>query len=201
MRTVSAQKRNKYLFILGTCITQHYPIKYFWVFLGTLNDFNWTNFLAANEFGQHYLTNSQHLHPTPPPLPFFFHFYGPETSVKSMMYSVVKPSSIEITNALQNLCLFHEVGNNMLELFKDENHCMCMTQQENNLAVWVILTENKIPITVKISIYFRTFLLVPWEFKVADVHCICFLKNFRTAFSQKTCSLKLLNLNLKNATK
>ena len=33
---------------------------------------------------------------------------------------VVKPSSTEITNALntlQNLCLFHEVGNDMLELF------------------------------------------------------------------------------------
>ena len=32
---------------------------------------------------------------------------------------VVKPSSIEIINALntlQNLCLFHEVGNDMLEL-------------------------------------------------------------------------------------
>ena len=34
---------------------------------------------------------------------------------------VVKPSSIEITNALntlQNLCLFHEVVNDMLELFQ-----------------------------------------------------------------------------------
>ena len=31
---------------------------------------------------------------------------------------------------------------------------MCMTQLENNLAFWLILTENKIPITVKISIYF-----------------------------------------------
>ena len=36
-----------------------------------------------------------------------------------MMYPVVKLSSIEIANALnslQNLCLFHEVGNHMLEL-------------------------------------------------------------------------------------
>ena len=34
---------------------------------------------------------------------------------------VVKPSSIEITNALntlENLCLFHEVGNDMLELLQ-----------------------------------------------------------------------------------
>ena len=123
---------------------------------------------------------------TPPHHPFpFFHFYGPETSVKSMMYSVVKPSSIEITNALQNLCLFHEVGNDMLELFKDENHCMCMTQQENNLAVWVILTENKIPITVKISIYFRTFLLVPWEFKVAVSTVFVFKKILGQLFHRK----------------
>ena len=37
-----------------------------------------------------------------------------KTSVKNMMYPVVKPSSIEITyalNTLQNLCLFHYVGN------------------------------------------------------------------------------------------
>ena len=27
-------------------------------------------------------------------------------------------------------------------------------QLENNLAIWLILTENKITITVKISIYF-----------------------------------------------
>ena len=38
-----------------------------------------------------------------------------------MMYPVVKPSSIEITNALnnlRNLCLFHEVGYDMLELLQ-----------------------------------------------------------------------------------
>ena len=37
------------------------------------------------------------------------------------MYPVVKPSSIEITNALntlQTLCLFHEVGKDMPELFQ-----------------------------------------------------------------------------------
>ena len=38
---------------------------------------------------------------------------------------------------------------------------MCMTQLENNLAFWLILTENKIPITVRISIYF----LSPIAFK------------------------------------
>ena len=40
---------------------------------------------------------------------------------KNMMYPVVKPSSTEITNTLntlQNLCLFHEVGNDMLELLQ-----------------------------------------------------------------------------------
>ena len=48
---------------------------------------------------------------------------GPQTktSVKNMMYPVIKPSSIEIANALntfQNLCLFHELGNDMLELLQ-----------------------------------------------------------------------------------
>ena len=38
---------------------------------------------------------------------------------------------------------------------------MCMTQLEKNLAFWLILTENKIPITVKISICF----LSPIAFK------------------------------------
>ena len=50
---------------------------------------------------------------------------GPQTmtSVKKMPYPVVKPSSIKITNALntlQNLCLFHEVGNDMLELLQTQ---------------------------------------------------------------------------------
>ena len=31
---------------------------------------------------------------------------------------------------------------------------MCMTQVENNLAFRIIFNENKIPITVKISMYF-----------------------------------------------
>ena len=31
---------------------------------------------------------------------------------------------------------------------------MCMMQLENNLAICLILTENKITIAVKISIYF-----------------------------------------------
>ena len=48
---------------------------------------------------------------------------GPQTktAVKNMMYPVLKPSSIEITNALntlQNLCLFHEVGNVMLQILE-----------------------------------------------------------------------------------
>ena len=89
-----------------------------------------------------------------------------------------------------------------------------MTQLENNLAFRLTLTENKIPITVKIPMYFLssiafktyqsqyrskysirftqrliegknfwifrslehslslTFLLVLWEFELADVHCI-----------------------------
>ena len=43
------------------------------------------------------------------------------TSVKNMMYPVVNPSPIEITNTLntlQNLRFFHEVGNNVLELLQ-----------------------------------------------------------------------------------
>ena len=48
---------------------------------------------------------------------------GPQTktSVKNMIYVVVKPSSTEITNALntlQNLSHFHEDGNDMLELLQ-----------------------------------------------------------------------------------
>ena len=48
---------------------------------------------------------------------------GPQTKtlVKNMMHPVVKPSSIDIINALntlQNLCLFDEVGNDMLELLQ-----------------------------------------------------------------------------------
>ena len=48
---------------------------------------------------------------------------GPQTktTVKNMMHPVVKPSSIEITNVLstlQNLCLFHDVGNDILELLQ-----------------------------------------------------------------------------------
>ena len=44
-----------------------------------------------------------------------------KTLVKNMIYFVVKLSFIEITNALnilQNLCPFHEVGNEMLELLQ-----------------------------------------------------------------------------------
>ena len=44
---------------------------------------------------------------------------------------------------------------------KDSNHYLCMMQLENNLAFWLILTKNKIPITVKVSIYF----LSPVAFK------------------------------------
>ena len=43
------------------------------------------------------------------------------TSLKNMMYPVVKLSSTEITNALntlQNLCYLQEVGNDMLELLQ-----------------------------------------------------------------------------------
>ena len=41
------------------------------------------------------------------------------TSVKNMMHLVVKPNPIERTkalNTLQNLCLFHRDGNDILEL-------------------------------------------------------------------------------------
>ena len=54
-----------------------------------------------------------------------------------MMYPVVKPSSTEITNALnnlRNLCLFHEVGYDMLELLQRLESLHGMTQLENNLA-------------------------------------------------------------------
>ena len=37
---------------------------------------------------------------------------------------------------------------------------MCMKQVENNLAFWLILIENKIPITVKISIYFLSHIAI-----------------------------------------
>ena len=40
-----------------------------------------------------------------------------------------------------------------------------MTQLENNLAFWLISAENKIQITVKISIYF----LSPFAFKTYQI--------------------------------
>ena len=48
---------------------------------------------------------------------------GPQTkmSLKNIMSLVVKLSSIDITNALktlQNQCLFHEIGNDKLELLE-----------------------------------------------------------------------------------
>ena len=73
------------------------------------------------------------------------------------MNPVVKPSSIEITNALntlQSLYLFHEVGNYMLELLQkfESLHVHDTARQQSSILTF--LTENKIPITVKISIYF-----------------------------------------------
>ena len=110
-----------------------------------------------------------------------------------MMYPVVKPSSIEITNALntsQNLCIFDEVGKNTLELLQRWES----SKQSSSLSYF---NRKQNFNYCKISICFRSFLLVPWEFEIADVHCIRFLKNFRTAFSQKTSWLNLLNLSLK----
>ena len=50
---------------------------------------------------------------------------------------VVKTSSIEITNPLnilQNLCLFHEVGKDMLELSQRFELLLVHDALENNLA-------------------------------------------------------------------
>ena len=44
---------------------------------------------------------------------------------------------------------------------------MSMTQLENNLAIWLILTQNKIPITAKISIYFLSSI----SFKTYQSQC------------------------------
>ena len=65
-------------------------------------------------------------------------------SVKNKMYPVVKPSSIEIANALntlQNLCLFPEFGNNRLELLQrfESLHVHDAARKQSS-----ILTENKI---------------------------------------------------------
>ena len=73
----------------------------------------------------------------------------------------MKPSSIEITNALntlQNLCAFYKVGIDMLGFLQRFEYCMCMTQLENNLAFWIILTENKTPVTVKYRYIFSLLL-------------------------------------------
>ena len=50
---------------------------------------------------------------------------------------------------MQNLCAFYKVGIDMLGFLQRFEYCMCMTQLENNLAFWIILTENKTPVTVK----------------------------------------------------
>ena len=62
-----------------------------------------------------------------------------ETSVKNMMYPVVKASSIETTNALNtlNLCLFREVVNDILELlqrFKSLHVYDAARKQSSNFA-------------------------------------------------------------------
>ena len=54
---------------------------------------------------------------------------------------VVKPSSIEITNALntlQNLCLFHEVGNDMLELLQrfESLHMHDAARKQSNILTY-----------------------------------------------------------------
>ena len=75
--------------MLGICITQHYTIKYFWAF-------------QLNELLSQLTSLSYIFWQTPSPTSrTFFDFYGPETSVKNMMYPAVKPSCIEITNALR----------------------------------------------------------------------------------------------------
>ena len=54
---------------------------------------------------------------------------------------VVKPSSIEITNALntlQNLCLFHKVGNDMLELLQrfESSHVYDAARKQSSILTY-----------------------------------------------------------------
>ena len=54
---------------------------------------------------------------------------------------VVKPSSIEITNALNalwNLCLFHEVGNDMLELLQrfESSHVQDAARRQSSILIY-----------------------------------------------------------------
>ena len=54
---------------------------------------------------------------------------------------VVKPSSIEITNALntlQNLCLFHKVGNDMLELLQrfESSHLYNAARKQSSILTY-----------------------------------------------------------------
>ena len=67
----------------------------------------------------------------------------------------MKPSSIEIANALntlQNLGLFYKVGND-LSLVLQRFKLFHVPDAARNLSSILILSKNKISITVKISIY------------------------------------------------
>lgn len=81
-----------------------------------------------------------------------------EDGIKIFDYSIMESSSIEIKNALdtlQNLCVFFmKLGTICKSLCKDSNHFMCMTQLENKVVFWIISTENRLSINVKISISF-----------------------------------------------
>ena len=63
---------------------------------------------------------------------------------------------------ITNLCFFNEVGNDMLELLQRFESLLVHDALENNPAFWIILTEKKILITVKISLYF----ISPIAFKI-----------------------------------
>ena len=96
------------------------------------------------------------------------------------MYPFVKPSSIEITNALNtlwNLCVFNEGGDDVLELLQifEPLH----VHDANNLAFWLILTGNKIPITVKLSIHFPSpIAFQTYQSQYRSKYSITFTKHF-----------------------
>ena len=69
---------------------------------------------------------------------------------------------------------------------------MCMTRLENNLAVWLILTKNKILITVKNIDIFSNFFAGAVGVRDSGCPLYLFLKKFQDSFFTENLLIKPL---------
>ena len=69
---------------------------------------------------------------------------------------------------------------------------MCMTRLENNLAVWLILTKNKILITVKNIDIFSNFFAGAVGVRDSGYPLYLFLKKFQDSFFTENLLIKPL---------